>query len=122
MGRRKRLFLFSDLSKREVHRMLPLTSEDEDPSALADQTLLAEAVTRALQELSPRLRAVLALRYGLLGSECHSLDELHLLGCYRREYLSACQHAALRRLRNVLLRSRTRATGDLWKEDGAALD
>jgi DNA-directed RNA polymerase sigma subunit (sigma70/sigma32) len=108
MAKWKRLVLFSDLSRRELDQVLPRTGEEEDPPTLADQALLAEAVTRGLQDLSsPRHRAVLALRYGLLGSDCHSLDELtRLLGRYRREYVSACQHAALHRLRNALLRRR----------------
>ena len=108
MARWKRVVLFCDFpSRRELRRILPLTPEEEDPSTLADRALVDDAVMRALQGLSPRLRAVLALRYGLLGSDCHSLDELtRLLGRYRREYVSACQHAALRRLRNALLRRR----------------
>jgi DNA-directed RNA polymerase sigma subunit (sigma70/sigma32) len=105
MAKWKRLVPFSDFSRRELDRVLPL-SREEDPPTLADQALLAEMVTRALQELRPKDRAVLVLRYGLLGSNCYTLDEMARILGYACEYVSACHHAGLRRLRNVLLRSR----------------
>ena len=107
---KSRLVLFSDLSRQELDQVLPL-SREEDPLTLADQALLAEVVTRALLELKPRHRAVLILRYGLLGAGSYSLDELAPILGSRREYVSACYHAALRRLRNVLLRSRALEAG-----------
>jgi DNA-directed RNA polymerase sigma subunit (sigma70/sigma32) len=108
MARWKRVALFGDFSTRELRRILPLTPEEEDPSTLADRALVDDAVMRALQGLrSPRHRSVVVLRFGLLGSDCHSLDELtRLLGRYRREYVSACLNAALRRIRIALLRRR----------------
>ena len=106
MTRWKRLIPFSDFTTKELRGILPLRRE-EDPPTLADQTLLAETVTKALRELSPRHRDVLILLYGLLGSHYHSAEEsARVLGNYSREYVLACKYAALRRLRIVLLRSR----------------
>jgi DNA-directed RNA polymerase sigma subunit (sigma70/sigma32) len=104
MPKWKRIVLFSDLSRRELDQVLPRTGEDEEPPNLADQTLLAETISRGIQELSsPRTRAFLALRFGLLGCGSHSLDELETILRCSRNYISACYHAAVRRLRNRLL-------------------
>jgi DNA-directed RNA polymerase specialized sigma24 family protein len=101
----RRLIFFSDLSRQELDRALP-ASREEDPPVSANQSLVAEAVTRALQDLSPKHRTVLLLRYGLQGSYCYSAEEVaRILRC-AREYVMAVQYAGLRRLGFVLLRTR----------------
>jgi hypothetical protein len=126
MPKRNRLVLFSELSSRgELDQVLPRTGEDEEPPTLADEALLAETIWRAVQELSsPRLRALLVLRFGLLGCGSYSPDELATILRCRREYVLACYHAAVRRLRNRLLRNCPSAAGPaagsfphLWEGD-----
>ena len=70
--------------------------EDETSSGELDEYLLS-----ILQQLKPRERTVLELRYGLGGTECHSLSQVSEVLDVSKERIRQIQESALRKLRTL---------------------
>ena len=76
--------------------------EDESspsPSDVATQELLKEQLDRALDELSPREKRVLQLRYGLKDGHARTLDEVGREFGLTRERIRQIEAKSLRKLR-----------------------
>jgi RNA polymerase primary sigma factor len=76
--------------------------EDESspsPSDVATQELLKEQIDRALDELTPREKRVLQLRYGLKDGHARTLDEVGQEFGLTRERIRQIEAKSLRKLR-----------------------
>jgi RNA polymerase primary sigma factor len=73
---------------------------EETPHDLADQQALREGLAVALQRLTPRQRAVIQLRYGLLDGTPRTLEAVGLEIGVTRERIRQIEIKALRRLRH----------------------
>jgi RNA polymerase primary sigma factor len=72
----------------------------ESPAEQAARQLLTEQIEKALSTLSPRERRVIQLRFGLLGEQPHTLEEIgHEFGV-TRERIRQLEGMALRKLRH----------------------
>jgi RNA polymerase primary sigma factor len=79
-----------------------------NPFVEVRQNLLAEDVIDALNELTEREAKILILRYGLNGSQKHTLKELGEIFGITRERIRQIQKGALRKLRHPSLRQKLR--------------
>jgi RNA polymerase primary sigma factor len=73
----------------------------DDPGEQTAQTLRASELAEALQRLNPRMRHVLALRFGLDGNRPHTLEEVGSGLGITRERVRQLETRALRELRSV---------------------
>jgi RNA polymerase sigma factor (sigma-70 family) len=71
----------------------------EDPAEVHDEQTLRNALTRELETLSPRERAILEARFGLEGGEPPTLEEIGQQMGLSRERVRQIEHRALSRLR-----------------------
>jgi RNA polymerase primary sigma factor len=69
------------------------------PDEAAETALRREALRAILDELSPRERAVLELRYGLDGQQPRTLDEVGRTFNVTRERIRQIEHQSLKKLR-----------------------
>ncbi len=79
-----------------------------NPFLEVKQNLLAEDVINALSELSEREAQILTMRFGLGGSEKHTLKELGEKFGITRERIRQIQKGALRKLRHPNVRRKLR--------------
>jgi RNA polymerase primary sigma factor len=79
-----------------------------NPFTEVKQNLLAEDVIKALSELSEREAKILIMRFGLGGSEKHTLKELGEVFGITRERIRQIQKGALRKLRHPSIRRKLR--------------
>jgi len=79
-----------------------------NPFVEVRQNLLAEDVINALNELTEREAKILILRYGLNGSQKHTLKELGEIFGITRERIRQIQKGALRKLRHPNVRQKLR--------------
>ncbi|MDY6867457.1 MAG: sigma-70 family RNA polymerase sigma factor [Chloroflexota bacterium] len=79
-----------------------------NPFTEVRQNLLAEDVIDALDELTEREAKILTMRFGLNGSEKHTLKELGEVFGITRERIRQIQKAALRKLRHPNVRRKLR--------------
>ena len=71
------------------------------PDEAAETALRREALRAILDELSPRERAVLELRYGLDGQQPRTLDEVGRTFNVTRERIRQIEHQSLKKLRTL---------------------
>jgi RNA polymerase primary sigma factor len=71
------------------------------PDEAAEVALRREALRSILDELSPRERAVLELRYGLDGKQPRTLDEVGRTFNVTRERIRQIEHQSLKKLRTL---------------------
>ncbi len=79
-----------------------------NPFTEVQQNLLTEDVINALDELTDREAKILTMRFGLNGSEKHTLKELGEIFGITRERIRQIQKAALRKLRHPNVRRKLR--------------
>jgi len=79
-----------------------------NPFTEVRQSLMAEDVIDALNELTDREAKILTLRYGLAGSRKHTLKELGEIFGITRERIRQIQKGALRKLRHPNVRRKLR--------------
>jgi len=79
-----------------------------NPFTEVRQNLLAEDIVTALNELTEREARILILRYGLNGSEKHTLKELGEIFGITRERIRQIQKGALCKLRHPSIRHKLR--------------
>ena len=77
-----------------------------NPYSEVKQSLLAEDVIKAIDELTEREASILKLRFGLDGERKHTLKELGEKFSITRERIRQIQKGALRKLRHPIYRSR----------------
>jgi len=75
----------------------------EQPADLVARKLFKEQIGRFLEELTPREASILRLRYGLQGSEPHTLKEVGQLFNLSRERIRQVEKSALSKLRHISL-------------------
>jgi RNA polymerase primary sigma factor len=75
------------------------------PDEAAEVALRREALRAILDELSPRERAVLELRYGLDGQQPRTLDEVGRTFNVTRERIRQIEHQSLKKLRTLAERN-----------------
>ncbi len=75
--------------------------ESEQPSEIVSQKIFKEQIGRVLAQLSPREASVLRLRYGLQGTQPHTLKEVGRLFDLSRERIRQIEKTALRKLRHI---------------------
>ena len=90
---------------RELGDLIP-DEEGLDPEAWARETLLGDDVRIALDELPPREREALELRYGLKNGKTHTLEAIGQQLGVTRERARQLEAQALRRLRHPSQRGR----------------
>jgi RNA polymerase sigma factor (sigma-70 family) len=73
--------------------------EVDDPAEIHDEQTLRNALTRELETLAPRERAILEARFGLEGGEPPTLEEIGQQMGLSRERVRQIEHRALSRLR-----------------------
>ena len=79
-----------------------LTDESEpQPDEAVDSTLRGEALQRVLNQLSPRERLVLEMRYGLNGEKPRTLDEVGRAFNVTRERIRQIENQTLKKLRSL---------------------
>lgn len=72
----------------------------EQPADIVDTKLFGEQVGEILSELTPREAAVIRLRYGLQGTDAHTLKEVGELFKLSRERIRQVEKSALSKLRH----------------------
>lgn len=72
----------------------------EQPADIVDTKLFGEQVGEILAELTPREAAVIRLRYGLQGTDAHTLKEVGELFKLSRERIRQVEKSALSKLRH----------------------
>lgn len=70
------------------------------------QSLLAEDIGKAIDDLTEREASILKLRFGLEGERKHTLEELGIKFSITRERIRQIQKSALRKLRHPVYRRR----------------
>jgi RNA polymerase primary sigma factor len=70
-----------------------------DPHAAAESSALAEVVTEALAELTPREQRILRMRFGIGGETDHTLEEVGKVFGVTRERIRQIEAKALEKLR-----------------------
>jgi RNA polymerase primary sigma factor len=76
-------------------------TRSDDPSEQTAKTLRSSELAAALQRLNPRMRHVLAMRFGLEGQHPHTLEEVGAGLGITRERVRQLETRALRELRTV---------------------
>jgi RNA polymerase nonessential primary-like sigma factor len=94
---------FSSDSDRSLLETLA-DAQNGDPSEALQTSNLAESITQWLEALSPKQREVVSRRFGLLGHESATLEEVGQEIGLTRERVRQIQVEALRRLRDMLER------------------
>ena len=90
----------SDDSGTDLEEVTP-DLDSPDPAVVVSAEGVAEELARMLDALDERERAVLVLRYGLLGGQTHTWDELALLLGTNRQHVRRVEYRARARLREV---------------------
>ncbi len=90
---------------RELGDLIP-DEDGPDPEAWARENLLGADLRSALEELPPREREALELRYGLKNGETHTLEAIGQQLGVTRERARQLEAQALRRLRHPSQRGR----------------
>ena len=75
--------------------------EADRPSEIVANKMFREQIGSILETLTPREASVLRLRYGLQGSEPHTLKEVGKLFSLSRERIRQVEKGALRKLRHL---------------------
>ena len=70
------------------------------PEDNAEQQMLKEEINELLDELDPRDRKVLEMRFGLNGNKTHTLEEIGGQLGITRERVRQIENKAIRKLRN----------------------
>jgi len=74
----------------------------QDPSVLLDQENLGKSVAFWLAQLPPKYKEVIIRRYGLLGFESETLEQVGLAVGLTRERVRQIQTEALKRLKRII--------------------
>lgn len=90
---------------RELGDLIP-AEDGNDPETFTLETLLGDDVRVALEELPPREREALELRYGLRNGKAHTLEAIGQYLGVTRERARQLEAQALRRLRHPSQRGR----------------
>ncbi|MFQ5942588.1 MAG: RNA polymerase sigma factor RpoD/SigA [Anaerolineales bacterium] len=90
---------------RELGDLIP-DEDGNDPEAWAREALLGDDIRSALEELPPRERTALELRYGLKNGKAHTLEAIGKQLGVTRERARQLEAQALRRLRHPGQRGR----------------
>jgi len=94
-------------ASRDGSKMLVETIADEqpcDPEMLAEDDDLTQAIADWLEQLSTKQREVVTRRFGLMGHEVATLEEVGQEIGLTRERVRQIQVEALRRLRDIMVR------------------
>ena len=89
--------------------LIPAT-DSENPIVKATQTALKEELLAALEDLTPREKDVIMLRYGMDGDEPRTLEEVGRALAVTRERVRQIETSALSKLRK---RGRNRRLRDM---------
>ena len=73
-----------------------------DPAILLDQENLVKNITLWLTQLPPKYKAVIIRRFGLLGFEQETLEEVGIAVGFTKERVRQIQTEALKRLRRII--------------------
>ena len=75
-------------------------SDADDPRDIAAKNSLKENITKVLNELDPREREIVILRFGLNGEEPQTLEEVGLKFHVTRERIRQLEAKAIKRMRH----------------------
>lgn len=109
--RRKTLSLNHRLGSEENSELLDFLEDNETttPEAQMNDTMMRQDILEVLRDvLSDREHDVIALRYGLLTGEAHTLDEVSSMVNLSRERVRQIQAKAMRKLRRPQVAERLR--------------
>ncbi|WP_287127649.1 RNA polymerase sigma factor RpoD/SigA [Candidatus Cyanaurora vandensis] len=104
---RKTLSLHVRVGKEEDTELLELIEDSHNPgpNVILENQLLFEQVGDALDQLAPREREILMLRFGMVDGKDYTLSEIGEMYTLSRERVRQIQTKAMRKLRHPRLQS-----------------
>jgi RNA polymerase primary sigma factor len=104
---RKTLSLQVRVGKEEDTELMDLIEDQQNlgPTVVIDNQLLFEQMTTAINQLAPREREILMLRFGMVDGKDYTLSEIGEMYSLSRERVRQIQTKAMRRLRHPRLQS-----------------